>query len=170
MWTFTRADGGRGLGFTGGHTHAHWGDVNQRRILLNGLLWLAKVDVPAKGVVDNITAEDLTQNLDPKGAARRPAVAAQRQRKSFSDRPKQTTSHAPSVASCGASCARLAPCSISARSASMSAVSGSALMSGWTIVREALRREEHARQDPHRHLQQVHQVRDRFDRPRAASR
>jgi type 1 glutamine amidotransferase len=66
MWTYTRPDGGRGLGFTGGHTHTHWGDPNQRRIVLNGLLWLAKVDVPAKGVVDHITAEDLTQNLDVK--------------------------------------------------------------------------------------------------------
>jgi len=44
--------------------------VNERRIFLNGLLWLAKVDVPAKGVVDHITAEDLTQNLDPKPARR----------------------------------------------------------------------------------------------------
>jgi type 1 glutamine amidotransferase len=70
MWTFTRADGGRGLGFTGGHTHAHWGDVNERRIFLNGLLWLAKVEVPATGVVDHITAEDLTQNLDVKGPPR----------------------------------------------------------------------------------------------------
>jgi hypothetical protein len=61
-----RANGGRGLGFTGGHTHAHWGDPNQRKIMLNALLWLAKVDVPAQGVVDAITAADLTQNLDDK--------------------------------------------------------------------------------------------------------
>ena len=67
MWTFERPDGGRGLGFTGGHTHTNWGDVNQRRIVLNALLWLAKADVPAAGVVDRITAEDLTQNLDEKG-------------------------------------------------------------------------------------------------------
>jgi type 1 glutamine amidotransferase len=67
MWVSQRPDGGRGLGFTGGHTHANWGDPNQRRIFLNGLLWLAKVDVPAKGVVDHITPEDLTQNLDVKG-------------------------------------------------------------------------------------------------------
>jgi hypothetical protein len=66
MWVSERADGGRGFGFTGGHTHANWGDVNQRRVLLNALLWIAKVDVPAKGVVDQITAEDLTQNLDDK--------------------------------------------------------------------------------------------------------
>ena len=67
MWAYERPDGGRGFGFTGGHTHANWGDPNQRKIVLNGLLWLAKVDVPAKGVVDHITAEDLTQNLDAKG-------------------------------------------------------------------------------------------------------
>lgn len=66
MWVFERADGGRSFGFTGGHTHAHWGDVNQRRIVLNALLWIAKVDVPAGGVVDAIAAEDLTVNLDPK--------------------------------------------------------------------------------------------------------
>src|SRR4029453_204724 len=67
MWTFERPDGGRGLGFTGGHTHTNWGDPNQRKIFLNGLLWLAKGDVPAKGVEDNITAEDLKQNLHDKG-------------------------------------------------------------------------------------------------------
>ena len=66
MWVFERPDGGRSVGFTGGHTHATWGDVNQRRIVLNALLWIAKVDVPSRGVVDTIAAEDLTVNLDPK--------------------------------------------------------------------------------------------------------
>ena len=66
MWVFERPDGGRSFGFTGGHTHATWGDVNQRRIVLNALLWIAKVDVPSRGVVDTIAAEDLTVNLDPK--------------------------------------------------------------------------------------------------------
>ena len=66
MWVYERPDGGRSFGFTGGHTHANWGDVNQRRIMLNGLLWLAKVEVPANGVVDTITEADLTMNLDEK--------------------------------------------------------------------------------------------------------
>ena len=66
MWVFERPDGGRSFGFTGGHTHAHWGDVNQRRIVLNALLWIARVDVPSGGVVDTIAPEDLTVNLDPK--------------------------------------------------------------------------------------------------------
>jgi len=70
MWVYERANGGRSFGFTGGHTHTNWGDVNQRRIVLNALLWIAKADVPARGVVDNITAADLTTNLDPKPPAK----------------------------------------------------------------------------------------------------
>jgi hypothetical protein len=35
-------------------------------VFLNALLWIAKVDVPARGVEDKITAEDLTMNLDDK--------------------------------------------------------------------------------------------------------
>jgi hypothetical protein len=66
MWVIERPDGGRGFGFTGGHTHAHWGDPNQRRIVMNALLWIAKVEVPAGGVKDTITEADLTQNLDDK--------------------------------------------------------------------------------------------------------
>jgi type 1 glutamine amidotransferase len=66
MWAFERPDGGRGLGFTGGHTHANWGDPNQRKIMLNALLWLAKVEVPARGVEDTITDADLKTNLDDK--------------------------------------------------------------------------------------------------------
>ena len=34
MWVYERADGGRSFGFTGGHTHANWGDPNQRRIVI----------------------------------------------------------------------------------------------------------------------------------------
>ena len=66
MWVMERPDGGRSFGFTGGHTHATWGDANQRKIMLNALLWIAKVDVPARGVDDAITPADLTQNLDDK--------------------------------------------------------------------------------------------------------
>lgn len=66
MWVFERENGGRSFGFTGGHTHANWGDANQRRILLNALLWIAKVEVPATGVADGIAETDLRANLDPK--------------------------------------------------------------------------------------------------------
>ena len=66
MWVYERSDGGRSFGFTGGHTHANWGDADQRKVVLNALLWIAKADVPARGVEDTITPADLTVNLDPK--------------------------------------------------------------------------------------------------------
>jgi hypothetical protein len=66
MWVMERPDGGRSFGFTGGHSHSTWGDPNQRRVMLNALLWIAKMDVPAAGVQDKITAADLTENLDDK--------------------------------------------------------------------------------------------------------
>jgi type 1 glutamine amidotransferase len=66
MWVYERPNGGRSFGFTGGHTHNHWGDENQRRIVLNALLWIAKMEVPQGGVVDTITADDLKENLDDK--------------------------------------------------------------------------------------------------------
>jgi type 1 glutamine amidotransferase len=66
MWAVERADGGRGFGFTGGHRHVNWGDDNYRKVMLNALLWIAKVEVPKNGVPSRITEEDLKQNLDPK--------------------------------------------------------------------------------------------------------
>jgi Trehalose utilisation len=66
MWAYERPNGGRSFGFTGGHTHANWGDPNQRKIMLNALLWIAKVDVPKNGVEDEIVDADLTTNLDEK--------------------------------------------------------------------------------------------------------
>jgi type 1 glutamine amidotransferase len=70
MWVYDRPGGGRSFGFTGGHTHTNWGDVNQRRVMLNALLWIAKVEVPARGLEDKITEADLTTNLDEKPVRR----------------------------------------------------------------------------------------------------
>ena len=67
MWTFERKGGGRGFGFTGGHTHANWGDEGQRKVVLNALLWIAKVRVPKNGVESTVTPEQLAANFDPKG-------------------------------------------------------------------------------------------------------
>ena len=72
MWTATRAGGGRGFGFTGGHNHLGWGNAEQRKLVLNAILWIAKSDVPANGVESTVTQEELMANLDPKGAAKPP--------------------------------------------------------------------------------------------------
>jgi len=66
MWAYERPGGGRGFGFTGGHTHANWGDPNQRKVVLNALLWIAKAEVPPNGVESTVTPEQLSTNWDPK--------------------------------------------------------------------------------------------------------
>jgi type 1 glutamine amidotransferase len=66
MWTYERPGGGRGFGFTGGHTHANWGDDSQRKAVLNAILWIANAEIPSKGVECAVTPEQLQQNLDPK--------------------------------------------------------------------------------------------------------
>jgi len=66
MWAAERADGGRGVGFTGGHFHVNWKDDNFRKVVLNALMWICKGEVPMEGVTSEVTDEDLKQNLDPK--------------------------------------------------------------------------------------------------------
>jgi putative heme-binding domain-containing protein len=66
-WAVERADGGRGFGFTGGHFHTGWGNDDQRKLMLNAILWTAKGEVPGDGVVSKVTQADLAVNLDPKG-------------------------------------------------------------------------------------------------------
>jgi trehalose utilization protein len=67
MWAIERKDGGRGVGFTGGHVHRNWLEPNFRKVVLNALVWLAKLEVPADGVKSEVTEEDIRANLDPKG-------------------------------------------------------------------------------------------------------
>ncbi len=73
MWCYERPDGGRGLGFTGAHYHENWGNENYRKVVLNGLLWLAKVEVPANGVESMLSSGELMLNLDDKGQNKKKA-------------------------------------------------------------------------------------------------
>jgi type 1 glutamine amidotransferase len=66
MWVYERPDGGRGFGFTGGHSHRFWGNDDFRKVVLNAILWIAKVEVPADGVTTPVTPEDLAAHLDKK--------------------------------------------------------------------------------------------------------
>ena len=65
-WAFERTTGGRGFGFTGGHYHKGWGQNDQRKLVLNAILWTAHADLPATGVPSQITPEELAANLDKK--------------------------------------------------------------------------------------------------------
>ncbi|MHC4433276.1 MAG: ThuA domain-containing protein [Planctomycetota bacterium] len=49
-WATERKDGGRGVGFTGGHYHQNWHVEAFRKLVLNAILWTAKVEVPEGGV------------------------------------------------------------------------------------------------------------------------
>ena len=64
LWVVERKDGGRGFGFTGGHFHLNWGNDNFRKIVLNTLTWVAKVDVPESGIQSSIKEHQLQANLD----------------------------------------------------------------------------------------------------------
>jgi len=65
-WAAERDGGGRGFGFTGGHFHKGWANNDQRKLVLNAILWSAKVDVPAAGVASEVTEADMVANLDLK--------------------------------------------------------------------------------------------------------
>ncbi|MBC8002145.1 MAG: ThuA domain-containing protein [Opitutaceae bacterium] len=85
-WAYERPNGGRGFGFTGAHFHKNWGDDSFRKLVLNSLLWTAKMDVPKDGVTSTVSPDDLLKNLDPKGRPRIP------------DAPLPATSNPPPVA------------------------------------------------------------------------
>ncbi|QEG24322.1 ThuA domain-containing protein [Mariniblastus fucicola] len=65
MWGKEREDGGRGVGFVGGHYHHNWANDNYRKLVLNAVVWVAGMDVPEAGVKSNsLTEDELNANLD----------------------------------------------------------------------------------------------------------
>ena len=78
MWAIERPDGGRGVGFTGGHWHRNWAIDDFRRLVLNAIVWTAKLDVPVSGVVSEpITERQLNENLDAKKTMEHIALPSQ---------------------------------------------------------------------------------------------
>lgn len=65
-WAAEREGGGRGFGFTGGHYHKGWSNNDQRKLVLNAILWTAHANVPASGVESTVTEADMLANLDLK--------------------------------------------------------------------------------------------------------
>src|SRR5262249_38690250 len=70
-WASERANGGRSVGITGGHYHANLGNDNFRKLVLSSLVWIAKGNVPPKGIEITRGPTDLTDNLDPKPAPKK---------------------------------------------------------------------------------------------------
>lgn len=75
MWGRERADGGRGVGFVGGHYHRNWANDGFRKIVLNAIVWVAGVDVPETGVASLPVSEDeLNANLDVYEGKKNPRI------------------------------------------------------------------------------------------------
>jgi len=64
-WTYERPGRGRGFGFTGAHSHHNYRNDNFRKALLNGLAWVAGLEVPPAGVESTKpTWEEIFANQD----------------------------------------------------------------------------------------------------------
>ncbi|MCX6909575.1 MAG: ThuA domain-containing protein [Verrucomicrobia bacterium] len=64
-WVYQRPDGARGFGFTGGHVHWNWAHNDFRKVVLNAIVWIARLEVPADGVPSKQpTVDDLIANQD----------------------------------------------------------------------------------------------------------
>ncbi len=64
-WAYDRAEGGRSFTFTGAHLHASFAQEGYRRLLVNGILWTAGVEVPKDGAKVDLDATDLPKYLKP---------------------------------------------------------------------------------------------------------
>ena len=78
-WAYDRPGGGRGFGFTGGHNHLNWGNENQRRLVLNAIVWAAGAELPKGGIQSRVTEKMLMANLDKK-EARKPRPRSNRKK------------------------------------------------------------------------------------------
>ena len=64
-WAYERPGIGRGFGFTGGHVHMNWQNDDNRKLMLNAILWTANVKIPKEGVPSKTpTKEEMLSNLD----------------------------------------------------------------------------------------------------------
>ncbi|MCM8539681.1 MAG: ThuA domain-containing protein, partial [Lentisphaeraceae bacterium] len=63
-WAVERKDGGRGFATTCGHFYKNWQNADFRKTILNGLIWSAKIDIPAAGVESKVfTHSEITNHL-----------------------------------------------------------------------------------------------------------
>ncbi|MEN6425224.1 MAG: ThuA domain-containing protein [Phycisphaerales bacterium] len=64
-WAYERPEGGRGFGCTGGHTHWVYAQNDFRKLMLNAVCWIARVEVRPEGVPTRTpTAEEMESGLE----------------------------------------------------------------------------------------------------------
>lgn len=69
-WTYERADGGRAYGMTGVHSHKYFEIESFRKLVINGILWAAKLEVPENGAPVSMEGIDFERNVFGKATAK----------------------------------------------------------------------------------------------------
>lgn len=64
-WAYDRPEGGHSFTFTGAHLHASFAEEGYRRLLVNGILWTAGLEVPKGGARVDLDAAELPKYLKP---------------------------------------------------------------------------------------------------------
>jgi hypothetical protein len=67
-WAYERSGGGRSFAFTGLDAHSAWSHAGLRRLVVNGILWSAGVDVPGNGAPVDVDEVTLQACLTPRGS------------------------------------------------------------------------------------------------------
>ena len=62
-WLYNRPNGGRSFTFTGTHLHSSLAEEGYRRLLVNSILWTAKVEIPTAGAPVRLTTEEVSAYL-----------------------------------------------------------------------------------------------------------
>lgn len=63
-WAVENENGSRGFGFTGGHFHHLWSHKDFQKLVLNAIVWTAKIEVPENGVTTTIAAKSTYTTID----------------------------------------------------------------------------------------------------------
>ena len=78
VWAVERPDGGRGLGIVVPHYYRNWQLDDLRTLVLNGICWTAKLDIPAAGI--HCPPPDLSKfapaSVDPLPRPEKPKTAS----------------------------------------------------------------------------------------------
>lgn len=65
-WAYERPQGGRSFSFSGLDAHSAWSLDGMRKLVVNGILWSAQVEIPKEGARIDITEEQLETVQTPR--------------------------------------------------------------------------------------------------------
>ena len=71
-WAYESTGQGKSFTFTGCHLHASFAEEGYRRLLVNGILWAAGVEIPKSGAPVKLDKDNLAQYLQKAPPAKKP--------------------------------------------------------------------------------------------------